>query len=220
MIYMKATDLYEKILKSNLINIEGSITFDYDNLSIKVKEKSAVGNLFQEWFGNWLKKHNIGFRLNPNTQESPDFFLHETSNETDLLEIKVFDDDAGAAFDVANFDAYTRSILNKPYKINSDYLIFSYTLRDGIFSIKRIWLKKIWEITGAMNDRPINLQVKQGVFVNIRPVKWYSDKAKFNPFNNRNAFLVALHEAIKLNPKKTDWDKDTWLEKIKEQIGN
>ena len=90
MIYMKATDLYEKILKSNLINIEGSITFDYDNLSIKVKEKSAVGNLFQEWFGNWLKKHNIGFRLNPNTQESPDFFLHETSNETDLLEIKGF----------------------------------------------------------------------------------------------------------------------------------
>ena len=71
-----------------------------------------------------------------------------------------------------------------------------------------------------MNDRPVNLQVKQGVFVNIRPFKWYSDKAKFKPFNDKNEFLIALHKTIKLNPKKTDWDKDTWLAKIKEQIDN
>ena len=165
-----------------------------------------------------MEANQIQYRLNTNTQEFPDYYLHASSNKQDLLEIKVFDHDAGAAFDVANFDTYTRSLLSQPYKVNADYLIFSYTLREGVFSIKNIRIKKIWEITGPMTDRPINLQVKQKVFVNIRPVKWYSQRAKFKPFGNRDAFLNALHQAILMNPKDTDWDKNTWLQTVSGQL--
>jgi hypothetical protein len=216
--FITTEELHKKLIDSGIINTEGNIIFDYFNVKVEVHQKSAIGDLFQEWLGKWMMANQIYYRTNPNSQEFPDYYLHKTSNTEDLLEIKVFDADAGVAFDVANFDTYTRSLLTQPHKVNADYLIFSYTLRDGKFSIKQIWKKKIWEITGAMRGRPINLQVKQNVFVNIRPVKWYSDRAEFKPFNNRDAFLIALNEAIIMNPKETGWDKHTWLDTVKKAI--
>lgn len=214
--YISPKDLYNKVQVFKMLDRSGKITFDYSNVKFEVSEKSAIGDLFQEWLGRWMLENDIEYRTNPNTQKFPDYYLHETSNSEDLLELKTFDSDAGAAFDVANFDTYTRSLLAEPYKINADYLIFSYTFREGVFKVADIWIKKIWEITGPMNDRPINMQVKQGVFVNIRPVKWYSKRARFKPFGDKKTFLEALHKTILMDEKHTEWDKSTWLEKVVE----
>ena len=218
MAYITPKDLYQKLLAANIKGHSGKIIFDYLNIAVEVNEKSSIGYLFQEWLGKWMEGQNIEYRTNPNTQDFPDYYLHCTSDMEDLLEIKTFDADASPNFDVANFDAYTRSLLTAPHKVNADYLIFSYTFRNGVFSIKNIWLKKIWDITGPMEGRPIRLQVKQNVFVNIRPMTWYSDRSKFKPFGNRDTFLNELHKAILMNPKKTDWNKETWLETVTENL--
>ncbi|MFN9398617.1 MAG: NgoBV family restriction endonuclease, partial [Dolichospermum sp.] len=74
---------------------------------MKINEKSAVGDLFQEWFAEWMRQKNINFRTKQNTQEFPDFLVDENSNITGLLEIKSFY--YSANFDVANFEAYCDS---------------------------------------------------------------------------------------------------------------
>ena len=88
-------------------------------------KKSAIGDLFQKWFSKWLASKNIQYRTQPNTQEFPDFLLDKDSNTKGLLEIKTFDADRSANFDVANFEAYCPSLKNNAYRLDADYLIGS-----------------------------------------------------------------------------------------------
>jgi NgoBV restriction endonuclease len=204
----QATNIYNLLIEEKITESLGKITFDFLNISINISEKSAIGDLFQEWFLQWLVKKNIYFRIQLNTQEFPDFLLNPQSNTEGLLEVKTFDITASANFDVANFESYCRSLKTQAYRLDADYLIFGYELINYRFKIKKVWLKKIWEITTSSRNYPIKSQIKQNVIYNIRPASWYSNQSTYKPFSNRKNFVNALYQTLLEYPKTRDLSKD------------
>ena len=101
-----------------IANQEGEITFNFLNISVKINEKSAIGDLFQEWLTEWMRLKGVEFRTKTNTQEFPDFLL-DISDTTGLLEIKTFNYDDNASFDVANFKAYCRSLKTEAHRLDA-----------------------------------------------------------------------------------------------------
>ncbi len=57
------------LLTQEITNQEGEITFNFLNISVKINEKSAIGDLFQEWLTEWMKRKGIRFRTKTNTQK-------------------------------------------------------------------------------------------------------------------------------------------------------
>jgi type II restriction enzyme len=120
-------ELFEKLTKEyKIIGEKGDIKFTLKDLTITVKTKGTVGNLIQEWLTAWLEKNSVEFKLKPNTQDFPDLNLDIDDLKNGLVEIKSFDYEKAANFDVANFMAYRRSIIDYPYRLDSNYLIFGY----------------------------------------------------------------------------------------------
>lgn len=158
-----------------------------------------------------MDKRGIKYALNDNTQMPPDFFLSPKDKTIDLLEVKAFNRSASPGFDIADFRMYEEEIIEKPYMLNVDYLIFGYDMSDeGVVTIKDLWLKKVWEITRRMEGWSINLQVKQGVVHKIRPGVWYSDRPGNIPmFKTMEHFIAAIEEAVYQNPK-THESAATW----------
>ena len=159
----RADELRNRLNQSNILNEKGHIHFTFQNIRVQLQDKSAIGYQFQEWLGEWMQQQGISFRINPNTQEFPDFYLHPTSDITDLLEIKTFNRAKSANFDVANFESYCSSLLQQSYRLDADYLIFGYRFENGVFSIQDIWLKKIWEITCPSDRYSIKTQTKRNI---------------------------------------------------------
>lgn len=212
-----AQDIYAKLIdEDKILTVSGRITFDLANVNIVVKQKDVVGNIIQEWLAGWMSAHNIYFRSGENSQMPPDFFLSEDSTKN-LLEVKAFNWLASPAFDIADFKSYYRELLNKPYMLHVDYLIFGYEMTsDGRVVIRNLWLQKVWEITRCMARWPLNLQIKQGVVQKIRPCTWYSTTKKktFTPFRCFEDFLAAIEETGYRNPD-TRHISSTWLVQFK-----
>ena len=209
---LNALKVFEKLLdEDKLLEIEGQIKFFLGDVDIIVKQKDVVGNIIQEWLQGWMDKRGIEYALNDNTQMPPDFFLNPDDKTTDLLEVKAFNRSASPGFDIADFRMYEEEIIEKPYMLNVDYLIFGYDMSDdGVVTIKDLWLKKVWEITRRMDGWSINLQVKQGVVHKIRPGVWYSDRPGNIPmFKCIEDFIAAIEEAVYQKPK-THESAATW----------
>lgn len=209
---LNALKVFEKLLyEDKLLEIDGQIKFFLGDVDIIVKQKDVVGNIIQEWLQGWMDKRGIEYALNDNTQMPPDFFLSPKDKTTDLLEVKAFNRYATPGFDIADFRMYEEEIIEKPYMLNVDYLIFGYDMSDeGVVTIKDLWLKKVWEITRRMEGWSINLQVKQGVVHKIRPGVWYSDRPGNIPmFKSMEHFIAAIEEAVYQNPK-THESAATW----------
>lgn len=128
-----------------------------------------------------------------------------------MLEVKAFNRSASPAFDIADFRAFQREIVESPYMLHADYLIFGYDMdEDGIVTIQDVWLKKVWEITRRMDNWALNLQVKNNVVNKIRPGVWYSTRPqKFEMFHNLEDFLSAVEQTVWQNPD-TRQDSATW----------
>jgi len=213
-----AQKLYDMLVNDyKIIGETGQINFTLKDLTIAVETKDTVGNLIQEWLRAWMLASGIEFSNKPNTQDFPDFLLDSSNPTTGLLEVKSFDYDKSANFDVANFMAYRRSALVFPYRLNSDYLLFGYRMKGDRLEIANVWLKKVWEITGPSGDWPLKCQVKQGEVVNIRPVKWYDNsRTKFKAFNSALEFLTAFDNTQRQWTRtQRDPITSTWLTKIK-----
>ena len=208
-----ATQIYRELLNNFKIREKiGSIEIKLGNISATYKGRDAIGDLLQEWLSEWMKERNYYFRTRDNTQTFPDYLLSE-SDTKDFLELKTFNADASPAFDLANFDFYCTSLLTIPERIDADYLILSYRMQDGELSIDNIWLKKIWEITSPSGRDPIKLQVKRGQIYNIRPCTWYSERLKFKPFNDKQAFLDGIANTHESYPQ-CDKYKHSWFKKV------
>lgn len=209
-----AKEIYDLLLNSFKIKEQiGNIEIILGGISAKYRGKDAIGDLLQEWLGEWLKQNNLYFRTRANTQDFPDFLLAE-DDKSGFLEIKTFNAEASPAFDIANFDSYCTSLLSNPDRIDADYLIFSYKMIDGRLSIDNIWLKKVWEITSPSGQDPIKMQVKRNQVYNLRPCTWYSTKLKYKPFSNKKDFLVAISKTLDLYPQCDKYKKD-WLKNVK-----
>ncbi len=209
-----ASTLYDLLVNKFKIKEQiGRIEIILGGISAKYNGKDAVGDLLQEWLGEWLKQNNYYFREPLNTQTFPDFLLSE-SNNSDFLELKTFNADASPAFDIANFDSYCTSLLTIPERIDADYLIISYKMVNAELSIDNIWLKKVWEMTSPSGPDPVKLQVKRNQIYNLRPCTWYSNRLKYTPFENKNDFLTALAETHNLYPQCDQYKAD-WLNIVK-----
>lgn len=123
--------------------------------------------------------------------------MHPSRNDVDLMEVKCFT--GSPNFDVANYDAYVRSLTVNAYRLDADYLIFEYVIPPTGIQIKNIWLKKVWEISGPSGRSPVKIQWKQSNPVNIRPSTWYSTTTTFKPFTSRLDFVKALEQVVNMS---------------------
>jgi NgoBV restriction endonuclease len=209
-----ANEIYNLLVNEFKIKEKiGSVEITLGGISAKYNGKDAIGDLLQEWLGEWLKQKGIYFREPVNTQAFPDFLLTESDN-SGFLELKTFNADASPAFDIANFDSYCTSLLTIPERIDADYLIFSYRMIDSELSIADVWLKKVWELTSPSGQDPIKLQVKRNQIYNFRPCTWYSQRLQYQPFVNKIDFLNAIAATHEMYPQ-CDQYKTNWLEKVK-----
>ena len=153
---MKLTveQVYNKLVNDDkILTKKGQITFTLGDIDIIVKQRDVVGNIMQEWIEGWLKKNNIDYSLNDNTQMPPDFYLDPENKKEGLMEIKAFNYKGSPGFDIADFRMYAREISEKPWMFNVTYLIFGYDMSDdGIVTIKQVWQKKVWEMSRPMKS--------------------------------------------------------------------
>ncbi len=201
---LTAQQVYDKLVNDDkILELQGQIRFYLGDVNIIVRQKDVVGNIIQEWLQGWLDKRGVEYAPSENTQMPPDFFLNPSNREKDLLEVKAFNRASSPGFDIADFRMYEEEIVDKPYMLHVDYLIFGYSMSDdGVVTIKDLWLKKVWEITRSMSEWALNLQIKQGVVHKIRPGVWYSDKPSNLPmFRCLEDFISAVEETMYQNPK-------------------
>lgn len=198
LVHLTAEQVYDRLLNVDKIKtVEGQIRFFLGDVDIIVRQKDVVGNIIQEWLEGWLRKNNIAFDANPNTQMPPDIFLNPEDHTKDLLEVKAFNYSASPGFDIADFKAYAQEIISSPYMLNTKYIIFGYSMSvDGIVTIKDLWLKSVWEICRSMEGWPLNVQYKNKVIHKIRPAKWFGTKSKFPMFQSMEHYLSAIEETL------------------------
>lgn len=211
----KSQKLFNELIAKHIIGAKGKISLELLNLTIDINDKSAIGNLLQEWLGAWMQQNGINFRTDKNTQVFPDFYLGD-NNESNLLEVKTFDYSVSPNFDVAPFDAYVDSLKTKPYRLDADYLILGYTLEDGILTIKDIWLKKIWEITCPANELPLRVQRKRGKIYNIRPYNFKNNSTGFQPFTTKEDFINAIKQTLAQYSMRTE-NPELWAQAVLSQ---
>ena len=200
-------EVYEKLLNEDkILTLQGRIQFTLGDVNIIVKQKDVVGNIIQEWLEGWLNKRNIAFTPNENPQMPPDLFLNEDKTK-DLLEVKAFNRSASPGFDIADFKAYQREIIARPYMLHAKYIIFGYDMTDeGVVTIKDLWLKNVWEICRTSEKWPINVQFKNNMVHKIRPAQWFSDgqRIKYPTFKTLEHYLAAIEETVYKNPDTRD----------------
>ncbi len=204
---LTAQGVYDKLVNEDkILELQGQIKFFFGDVDIIVKQRDVVGNIIQEWLQGWLDKRGIEYAPSENTQMPPDFFLNPDDRTKDLLEVKAFNRSASPGFDIADFRMYEEEIIDKPYMLDVDYLIFGYDMSDdGFVTVKDLWIKKVWQITRRMDNWSLNLQVKQGVVHKIRPGVWYSNRPGNIPmFTCLEDFISAIEETVYQNPKTHD----------------
>lgn len=218
---LTAQAVYDQLISENILNLEGQIKFFLGDVDIVVKQKDVVGNIIQEWLQGWFDKRHVDYAVNENSQMPPDFFMTPNDRTRNLLEVKAFNRNASPGFDIADFRMYAEEIVEKPYMLDVDYLIFGYDMsNDGVVTIQDLWLKKVWEITRRMDRWPLNLQVKAGVVHKIRPGVWYSTRRQdFKMFTCLEHFISAVEETVYKNPKTHD-SAATWRDSFLESYYN
>lgn len=189
-------ELYLKLQNLHLENQIGEIRFKLAGVSVKINTTDTVGITLQAWLKQFLIDNELYFSEPANTQEFPDFFLDDICSHKHMLEIKAFNYNATPAFDIANFESYCASIKNKPYRLDADYLIFGYVMDEaGNITIKKIWLKKIWQIAGTSQKYPLKTQIKRDMIYNIRPNNEFKNE-KEGPFKSKEEFLEAIYTTV------------------------
>ena len=110
---MKLTveEIYDRLVNDDkILTKKGRITFTLGDIDIIVRQRDVVGNIMQEWVEGWLKKNDIEYALNDNTQMPPDFYLNPDNMKENLMEIKPINYKAGPGFDIADFRMYEQEI--------------------------------------------------------------------------------------------------------------
>ena len=213
---LKAEEVLDRLINIDKIQtVAGQITFNLGDINIVVKQKDVVGNIMQEWLEGWFKKNEVDYAVSSNTQMPPDFYLNPDDRTVDLLEVKAFNYEATPGFDIADFKAYEREIVVKPFMLHAKYLIFGYKMSPtGVVTINKVWLENVWNICRPSAKWPLNLQVKKNVVHKIRPGKWFSSaQTQFSCFNNLEDFLSAVEEVVYKNIDTHD-DANDWRDKM------
>lgn len=164
---LTAQEIYNKLINEDkILTLKGQINFYLGDVNIIVKQKDVVGNIMQEWLQGWMDSNNIEYAPDTNSQMPPDFYLNPDDKTKNLLEVKAFNRSKTPAFDIADFRMYASEILEKPYMLNVDYLIFGYDMSiDGVVTIKDIWLKKSGKLPDAWKIILLTSKSKMALFI-------------------------------------------------------
>ena len=73
--FLNSQQIYDLLIEQKITESKGIINFSFLDVSVNIKEKSAIGDLFQEWLAQWMTSNQIEYRTHSNTQEFPDFLL-------------------------------------------------------------------------------------------------------------------------------------------------
>lgn len=114
---MNAEELYNALLNEGVKNLRFCGLCKVGNFTVNLSSANVVGNIIQEWLEGWLKKNEVEYSPNPNTQMPPDIYLNPNDKENDLLEVKAFNYKASPGFDIADFNAYQHEIISEPYML-------------------------------------------------------------------------------------------------------
>ena len=201
-------NLVNVLTKASIPNTKIELKCSIDKVSFDIQDASIVGNVIQEWLGEWMTSKSISWTTPTNSQSFPDFFL----NGSDYLEVKAYNVNESAAFDVANFKSYIDSIIITPERLFADYIIFPWEQKGNSFYIKDFFVSNVWEITSTMTRLKSGLithQAKKGTIYNIRPYGGiYHDKTK--GFKTRRDFIVAVAKTIDFFAKQVIEPKDQY----------
>ena len=126
---LTSQEVYDKLINEDrILELQGQIRFYLGDVDIIVHQKDVVGNIIQEWLQGWLEKRGIEYAPSENTQMPPDFFLNPDDLTKNLLEVYAFKRSASPGFDIADFRMYEEEIVDKPYMLHVDYMIFGYDM--------------------------------------------------------------------------------------------
>ena len=199
---LTAQEIFDRLINEDQIKtVKGQIRFHLGDVSIIAR--------------------GIEFDPNPNTQMPPDVYLNPENHTKNLLEIKAFNRESSPAFDIADFKAFVNELIEKPYHLDTDFLIFGYAMDEqtGDVVIKDLWLKKIWEITKTMDNWPITVQYKNGILQKMRPGNWYTTRGNTKMFETKEDYLAAFEETIYQNPE-TRSQGAQWKNRFKRSYKN
>ena len=125
----RALELYNKLMNDfGFKDSTGEIAFTLKDISIVVNQNNVVGNILEEWLDKWMTESGIPHKHNEG-QCSPDFWLNLEDDKNDWLEIKSFT--GSPNFDIAAYNSFINLILQKPYKLQSSYILIKYKMEDG-----------------------------------------------------------------------------------------
>ena len=211
--YISAQGIIDLLKERNIDEAIGQIKISLNGTEVVIKQNDIIGYALQEWLGQFLRENDIYFR-SAQGQTFPDFYLSESDTEA-LCEMKTYYATRNAAFDVANYFGYVDSLKEKPWRLDSDYLIFAYISDDeGNISIKDMWCKKVWEITGPAQDFALKCQRKKGQIYNIRPANWKENsRGTLKPFSCKEEFIAALYQTHLSESNQTKVSK-AWLDSV------
>lgn len=204
-----------KTLCNSFVGQKIHLTATFKNHTIAITNPNLVGDLLEDIFYPIYKESFPDFEKGPK-QESPDFFAE---NKEFQFEQKAFFGSPG--FDISNFTSFIHQI-SKPGGLEkkvfkTKYLVYEYGLDKDSFIIKNFWMLNIWNMPTYDNTYPITMQVKKGMWYNIRPgpkLSW-SDNTK-----TAKKFIHNLLECIDKCPHLDNSDSlksclSTEIDKVK-----
>lgn len=202
--------------KEMLEGKHGTISITFANRTHIYTGNDVIGNCLQEWLPDWFQFLGLDIRPGQGTQVFPDFVVC-FDNVQYAMEVKAWNITNSPAFDLANFHSFIEQTYSSPNKINAQYFIMGYKPDDDGFSqgftVEKIFLKHIWEITAPSTKYPIGLQVKRNSPYAIRPFNFYKDPDRC--FQNRDDFINAIKDTYQLFPSNSlPFDYLEWYEKV------
>lgn len=147
------------------------------------------------------------------------------------MDIKSFNTNSNPSFDIANFESFLKRTYDEPTNLFADYFIFEYEPnvenKDYSFTIKEIYLKKIWEIIGTDYKKdqthPITLQEKKKRPYAIRPFNFRNESLSKNRTNGLKSLIKKVKQTGKSYGSFSNNgipSSDVWENKIMKCIDN
>ena len=193
-------ELY-KITKERLEGEHGSIAVTFANRTHIYEGNDVIGNCLQEWLPDWFRYLGVDIKKGESTQKFPDF-IATFDGEEFAVEVKAWNMNNAPGFDLANFYSFIDTTFSSPDKLNAYYFILGYKPADDSFqqgfTVEKVFLKNIWEITSGTSKYPIGLQVKRNSPYAMRPYNFH--RKPDDAFKNRTEFVDAVEEAYELFP--------------------
>lgn len=195
--YSQASKLIE--LCTSLVGLVITVSASFNGKILPIINVNAVGNILEEVLYPTLRDE-LGFRQGPGNAPT-DFFGDKTDNYK--FELKTFTGTPG--FDLAAFLSYidqlckANGVFDKLFR--TKYIVFEYSMENQSIVIKNFHYLNIWQFSAKMGKHPLSMQVKRGVWCNMRSgaVSGWSDKTKTPAL-----FIDKIIESIMLCPQITN----------------